>query len=79
MLGKLELEKDVPDLETAQSYLESCIEKLNKDIRPGYPNAVNWLGLCYYKLGEQQKKAAREEKEKTASNSLRKNLLNSIH
>jgi len=72
MLGKLELEKDVPDLETAQSYLESCIEKLNKDIRPGYPNAVNWLGLCYYKLGEQQKKAAREEKEKNRIKQLAK-------
>ena len=72
MLGKLELEKDVPDPETAQSYLESSIEKLNRNIRPGYPNAVNWLGLCYYKLGEQQKKAARKEKEKNRIKQLAK-------
>ena len=64
LLGRLELERDEPDLETAQSYLEPSIEKLNRDIRPHYPNALNWLALCYYKLGEQKKKEARQEKTK---------------
>jgi tetratricopeptide (TPR) repeat protein len=62
LLGLLDLERDEPDLETARSFLESSIEKLHKDIRPHYPNALNWLALCYYKLGEEKKKEARKEK-----------------
>jgi tetratricopeptide (TPR) repeat protein len=61
LLGMLDLERDEPDLETARSFLESSIEKLHKDIRPHYPNALNWLALCYYKLGEEKKKEARKE------------------
>jgi tetratricopeptide (TPR) repeat protein len=47
LLGMLDLERDKPDLETDRSFLESSIEKLHKDIRPFYPNALNWLALCY--------------------------------
>ena len=61
LLGKLDLERDEPDLETARSFLESSIEKLHKDIRPDYPNALNWLALCYYRLGDEKKKEARKE------------------
>jgi DNA-binding ferritin-like protein (Dps family) len=57
----LDLERDKPDLETDRSFLESSIEKLHKDIRPFYPNALNWLALCYYKLGDEKKKEARKE------------------
>lgn len=78
LLGRLELDKDAPDLETAQSYLELGVEKLRKDIKPFYSDVVSWLALCYYKRGEQKKREARKEKEKPASNSLQKNLLNSI-
>jgi tetratricopeptide (TPR) repeat protein len=67
LLGLLELEREVPDLETAKNFLESSIEKLNRDIRPHYPNALNWLALCYYKLGEQKKREARQEKTREAA------------
>jgi tetratricopeptide (TPR) repeat protein len=60
LLGILELKRDDP--ETARAFLESSIEKLNKDIRPHYPNALNLLALCYFKLGERKKKEARREK-----------------
>jgi tetratricopeptide (TPR) repeat protein len=72
LLGRLELDRDAPDLETAQSFLESSTEKLNKDIRPHYPNAVNWLALCYYKRGEQTRREARKEKEKNRIKQLAK-------
>ena len=62
LLGNLELKREKPDLETARTFLESSIEKLNKDVRPDYPNALNWLALCYFKIGERKKKAARKEK-----------------
>ncbi len=61
LLGRLELDKAEPDLETAQAFLESSVEKLHKDIRPHYPNALNWLALCYYKGGEQTRRKARKE------------------
>jgi tetratricopeptide (TPR) repeat protein len=60
LLGELELKRDDP--ETARTFLESSIGKLNKDIRPDYPNALNSLALCYFKIGERKKKAARQEK-----------------
>lgn len=60
LLGNLELKRDDP--ETARAFLESSIGKLNKDVRPHYPNALNWLALCYFKIGERKKKEARKEK-----------------
>jgi len=70
LLGILELERDDP--ETARTFLELSIEKLNKDIRPIYPNALNWLALCYFKIGERKKKEAR--KEKSRENARRKQV-----
>ena len=67
LLGHLELKREVPDLEAAKNFLESSIEKLNRDIQPDYPNALNWLALCYYKLGEQKKREARQEKTREAA------------
>ena len=70
LLGRLELERDEPDLETARSFLEPSIEKLNRDIRPHYPNALNWLALCYYRIGERKKREARKEKTRETARSL---------
>jgi tetratricopeptide (TPR) repeat protein len=62
LLGNLELKREKPDLETARTFLESSIEKLNKDVRPDYPTTLNLLALCYFKIGEGKKRAARREK-----------------
>ena len=70
LLGRLELERDEPDFETARSFLEQSIEKLSRDIRPRYPNALNWLALCYYKIGERKKREARKEKTRETAKSL---------
>ena len=76
LIGRLELERDRPDLETAKTFLESSIEKLNKDIRPHYPNALNWLALCYYRIGEKKKKEARKEKSQEIA---KRHVLESSH
>jgi tetratricopeptide (TPR) repeat protein len=70
LLGRLELERDAPDFETARSFLEQGIEKLNREIRPHYPNALNWLALCYYRIGERKKREARKEKTRETAKSL---------
>ncbi|HUV03034.1 MAG TPA: tetratricopeptide repeat protein [Desulfobacteria bacterium] len=72
LLGRLEFDRDVPDLETAQSFLESGIEKLREDITPFYSTVVNLLALCYYKRGEQTRRETRKEKEKNRIKQLAK-------
>jgi len=38
------------------------IKLLNREARPHYPNALNWLALCYHKLGSQKKREAKEDR-----------------
>lgn len=45
-LGKLHLDKSPAEPETARTYLEESITLMNKEARPHYPNALNWLALC---------------------------------
>jgi tetratricopeptide (TPR) repeat protein len=52
-IGKLYLEKS--KLQQAKENLEKSIKLINLDARPDYPNAMNWLALCYIKLAEQKK------------------------
>ena len=61
-MGKLHLDKKPPEPEEARKYLEESIKLLNREARPEYPNALNWLALCYHKLGSQKKREAKEDR-----------------
>ena len=52
-IGKLYLENS--ELPHAKENLEKSIKLIRPDARPDYPNAMNWLALCYTKLAEQKK------------------------
>jgi tetratricopeptide (TPR) repeat protein len=60
-LGKLHLDKKPPEPEDARKYLEESIKLLNREARPNYPNALNWLALCYHALGSKKKAEAKRE------------------
>ncbi|MFZ3060170.1 MAG: tetratricopeptide repeat protein [Candidatus Methanoperedens sp.] len=62
-LGKLHLDKKPPDIEVALGYLEEGIKLINKEARPHYPNALNWLALCCHRLGSMKKSQAKGEKD----------------
>ena len=59
-LGKLYLDKDEPEPD-ARKHLEDSIKLLNKESRPDYPNAVNWLASCYHRIGIIKKGQAKRE------------------
>ncbi|MCK5317791.1 MAG: tetratricopeptide repeat protein [Anaerolineales bacterium] len=61
-LGRLHLDKKPPELENALKYLEDSISSLNREARPDYPNALNWLALCYHMIGNSRKAEAKREK-----------------
>ena len=61
-LGKLYLDKKPPEPEKALQYLEDSIVSLNREARPGYPNALNWLASCYHMIGNSKKAEAKREK-----------------
>ena len=61
-LGKLHLDKKPPEPEEGRKYLEESVKLLNKEARPDYPNALNWLALCYHKLGAQKKREAKQDR-----------------
>jgi len=73
-LGKLHLDKKLPEPEEARKCLEESIKLLNREARPDYPNALNWLALCYHKLGSKKKREAKKDRKnqdelvKTSSN-----------
>ncbi len=58
-LGKMHL--DAGQIDKARKYLEDCIGLINKEARPDYPNVLNWLALCYNKLGNQKKREAKKD------------------
>lgn len=69
-LGKLHLDKKPPDPEKARKYLEDSIKFLNMEARPEYPNTLNWLALCYHRLGSEKKGEAKRENDRKKKNVL---------
>ena len=69
-LGKLCLEKKPPEPEKALQYLEDSIRFLNKESRPYYPNALNWLASCYHKIGTIKKSEAKRENDRNKKEKL---------
>ena len=61
-LGKLYLNKKPPETEKSLQYLEDSVPLINKEARPDYPNALNWLASCYHMIGNSRKAEAKREK-----------------
>ena len=62
-IGKLHLDKKPPEIEKALQYLEDSVRLINKEARPHYPNALNWLALCYHMIGNSKKAEAKRDKD----------------
>lgn len=61
--GKLYLDKVPQEPDTALKYLEESIKLINKEARPDYPDALNWLAYCCHRLGSVRKTQAKREKD----------------
>lgn len=61
--GKLYLDKVPQEPDTALKYLEESIKLINKEARPDYPDALNWLAYCCHRLGCMRKTQAKREKD----------------
>ena len=62
-MGRLHLDKEPAEPEAARDYLENSIKFLNKESRPDYPNALNWLASCYHMIGNSRKAEAKRKKD----------------
>ena len=69
-IGITYLNKKPPELEKALQYLEDGVRLINKEARPDYPNALNWLASCYHIIGNSRKVGAKRECDQTEKEKL---------